>query len=185
MYDFHYNTIKTKYDNRAKLLMTDTDSLMYEIQTQDFYEDMKEFSNQLDTSEYPQGHHLYSPVNKKVIGKFKDETSAVPITEFVGLRSKMYAFKVDNKDKKRAKGIKKCVIKKELKLEDYKRSLFGNIKEDIQQMTSFNTIRSYNHQLYSITTNKVGIASTDDKRFVLSDSVNTYAYGHKNIKCKN
>ena len=88
MYDFHYNYIIQKYGNKAKLLFTDTDSLMYEIQTEDFYKDIsKDGKNRFDTSDYPPNHPsgIPSGFNKKVLGMFKDE--------FVGLRAKLYSFK--------------------------------------------------------------------------------------------
>ncbi|HRP37489.1 MAG TPA: hypothetical protein PLS50_06815, partial [Candidatus Dojkabacteria bacterium] len=88
MYDFHYNTMKPKYGENLKLLFTDTDSLCYEVKTDDIYKDMKTMKNLFDFSEYPQDHPLFDPRNKKVIGKFKDETNSTPIQEFVGLRSK-------------------------------------------------------------------------------------------------
>ncbi|KAK3711743.1 hypothetical protein QZH41_018479, partial [Actinostola sp. cb2023] len=91
MYDFHYNVIKQKYGNNATLLFTDTDSLCYNIKTEDIYEDMYEDLDLYDTSEYPRDHVLHSTVNKKVLGKMKDETHGLPIEEFVGLRPKMYS----------------------------------------------------------------------------------------------
>ena len=84
-----------------------------------------------DFSDYKKDHFLYSDVNKKVIGKFKDETHGVPIREFVGLRSKMYAFSLFDEKKqktietKKLKGVKQHVVKKELKFADYYRSLMG------------------------------------------------------------
>ena len=51
MYDFHYNYIKWKYEDKAKLLFTDTDSLMYEIETKDFYKDISaDIKRRIDTS---------------------------------------------------------------------------------------------------------------------------------------
>ena len=82
MYDFHYNHMMKKYDpEKAKLLFTDTDSLTYHIITEDLYQDMKQDQHLYDTSNYPKDHPLYSTVNKKVIGKFKDETGGLPIIE--------------------------------------------------------------------------------------------------------
>jgi hypothetical protein len=95
MYDFHYNTIKKEYGDNAKLLFTDTDSLMYEIKTEDVYKDFKRIGEEKDcwdNSDYPKDSPYYSAHNKKVIGKFKDEAEGVPIKEFVGLRSKMYSY---------------------------------------------------------------------------------------------
>ena len=185
MYDYHYNTIKKQYKDKATLLFTDTDSLTYEIKTNDIYDDMRKDKHLYDFSDYPKDHPLYDVCNKKVIGKFKDETSSKSITEFVGLRAKMYSFKTaDEHESKKAKGIKKLVVKKELRFSDYKRSLFGSTMTDVQQTTKFNSIRSYKHDIYTIEQCKIGLCSFDDKRYLI-DNVNTYAYGHKNIKLIN
>ena len=74
MYDYHYNTIKKQYNDKASLLFTDTDSLTYEIETDDIYKDMAKQKHLYDFSDYPKNHHLYDECNKKVIGKFKDES---------------------------------------------------------------------------------------------------------------
>ena len=79
MYDFHYNYIKAKYGEKATLLFTDTDSLCYNIQTEDIYRDMQEEADLFDTSEYPPDHFLFSTRNKKVLGKFKDEVHGTPV----------------------------------------------------------------------------------------------------------
>ena len=92
MYDFHYNYIKKKYNDRAKLLFTDTDSLTYEIETVDAYEDFWTDKDMFDNSDYPKNSPYYCNTNKKIIGKFKDEACGIPITEFVGLKSKMYSY---------------------------------------------------------------------------------------------
>ena len=127
MFDFHYNFIRKKYGNKAELLFTDTDSLMYLIQTDDFYYDIKkDIKRKFDTSDYEVNHPLgiKSGVNKKGIGKFKDETAGKQITHFVGLRPKLYTFKVEDKgETRKAKGVKKNVIKKSLSFEDYKKCL--------------------------------------------------------------
>ena len=72
MYDFHYGYIKPKYGGKAKLLLTDTDSLLYQIETEDFYADIKDW---FDTSDYPANHPsgIPSGLNKKKLGVFKDE----------------------------------------------------------------------------------------------------------------
>ena len=75
MYDFHYNMVRPKYGENLNLLFTDTDSLMYEIFTDDIYDDMKGFQDYFDTSGYDPKHPLYSTINKKVVGKMKDELS--------------------------------------------------------------------------------------------------------------
>ena len=92
MYDFHYNYIKKKYGDKAKLLFTDTDSLTYEIQAEDVYQDFWNDRHLFDNSDYPESSPYFDKTNKKIIGKFKDEAAGVPITEFVGLKSKMYSY---------------------------------------------------------------------------------------------
>jgi hypothetical protein len=68
--------------------LTDTDSLIYKINTEDLYKDMSDNKDLYDFSEYPKNHSLYDETNKKVIGKFKCETNGKIISEFVGIRSK-------------------------------------------------------------------------------------------------
>jgi hypothetical protein len=186
MYNFHYNTMMKKYSyDDVKLLFTDTDSLCYHINTEDIYKDMAEKKEEYDFSDYSKEHFLFSNDNKKVIGKFKDETNGVPISEFVGLRSKMYAFTYcpDNKlkEKKTAKGIKKNVIKKDIHFDNYKQAIFNEGKEI--QFATMNCIRSKRHQLMTIRINKIGLSCYDNKRYVLKDNINTLAYGH--YRCEN
>ena len=115
MFDFHYNYIREKYDDEAELLFTDTDSLMYLIETDDVYHDFAaDVKKKFDTSDYPENHPsgIETGVNKKVIGKFEDEAAGRQITHFVGLRPKLYSFKIEDSDVNKAKGIKKNIIKK-------------------------------------------------------------------------
>ena len=103
MYDFYYNHLKELYGSDVKLLYTDTDSLVLHFFTDDLFDDMSEFLDKYDTSNYDQSHPLYSEKNKKVVGLFKDELGGKLITEFVGLRSKMYSYSGEESGK-RAKG---------------------------------------------------------------------------------
>ena len=96
MYDFHYNYIKKKYGNRARLLFTNTDSLTYEIEAEDVYKDFWNGKDMFDNSDYPENPPYYCNTNKKVISKFKDEACEVAIVEFIGLKSKMYSYVKDN-----------------------------------------------------------------------------------------
>ena len=178
MYDFHYNYIKHKYGNKAKLLFTDTDSLTYEIETKDAYKDFFKDKSKFDNSDYPENSPYFNITNKKVIGKFKDEAAGVPVVEFVGLRSKMYSYMKDNdKGGKTAKGIKKNIITKNIKHEDYKEVLFNNK----QMHHTMKTIRSNNHQLGSFELNKISLSCFDDKRFIHQNGITSYAYGHYKI----
>ena len=90
MYNFPNGFIRKKYGSDAKLLFTDTDSLCYEITTEDFYLDMYNNKEHFDLSDMHLKQFKNSE-NKKVVGKFKDETQGIPICEFIGLRSKMYS----------------------------------------------------------------------------------------------
>ena len=179
MYDFHYNYIKKKYVDKAKLLFTDTDSLTYEIQAEDVYQDFWNDRHLFDNSDYSESSPYFDKTNKKIIGKFKDEASGVPITEFIGLRSKMYSYVKENQTGgKTAKGIKKSVIKNDVKHEDYKRILLN--EEQIYH--KMKTIRSQRHQLGSYEINKVSLSCFDDKRYLLADGISSLAYGHYLIK---
>ena len=179
MYDFHYNYIKKKYEDKAKLLFTDTDSLTYEIEAADIYQDFWNDKEKFDNSDYPEISPYFDKTNKKVIGKFKDESSSIPIIEFVGLRSKMYSYMKDNeKGERTAKGIKRNTIKKDITLENYKNVLFNNE----QMHHTMKTIRSNNHQLGSYELNKVSLSCFDDKRYILEDGITSHAYGHYKIQ---
>ena len=173
MYDFHYNYIKKKYPD-SQLLFTDTDSLFYHIKTEkDIYEEFWVDRELFDNSDYPKSSKFFFNENKKVIGKFKDETAGKPILEFVGLKSKMYSYKIEEEEHKKAKGVKKNVVKKEIKHQDYLDVLF-NKKIMHHQM---NTIRSESHQINSYHLNKVSLSPYDDKRYLLDDGIKSYAYG--------
>ncbi|XP_065639659.1 uncharacterized protein LOC136072381 [Hydra vulgaris] len=186
MYEFHYNYIKKKYNDRAKLLYTDTDSLIYEIKTEDFYADIaNDIESKFDTSEFDKNHPAVRNgfkvgVNKKVLGMFKDESAGKQIAEFIGLRSKLYSFKIDEEDKKRCKGVKKNVVKNYITHEDYKDCL-TNRKD---QMRKINVIRSHLHDVYTEEINKIALSADDDKRVILEDGIHTLAYGHYKLKDK-
>ena len=110
MYEFHYDYIENKYGNNSRLLFTDIDSLMYEIKTEDVYEDFRNDKEMFDCSYYS-AKSKYVDSNKLVVGKMKDEAAAVANEEFVGLKSKMYLFLVDdNREHKKAKGVSKNVV---------------------------------------------------------------------------
>ena len=178
MYDFHYNYIKCKYGDKAKLLFTDTDSLTYEIETPDAYADFFDNKDIFDNSDYNKKSPFYFDHNKKVIGKFKDEAAGIPVTEFVGLRSKMYSYTLDNKQSKRtAKGIKKNIIKNNLSHDNYKKVLLS--EEQIHH--SMKTIRSMKHQLASYELNKISLSCFDDKRYIHENGITSFAYGHYKI----
>ena len=177
MYDFRYNYIKQKYKENAELLFTDTDSLMYEITTEDFYKNISpDVDEKFDTSNFEKDHISGVPtdVNKKVIGMMKDEAGGKQITEFVGLRSKLYSFKIDDKEEKKCKGVKKSEVKRTINFKDYKDCLFTGKKH----MRSMNVIRSHKHEIFTETINKVALGSEDDKRIICEDKIHTLAHRH-------
>jgi hypothetical protein len=149
---------------------------MYEIKTDDFYKDIEHDLNRFDTSDYPVDHPLFSLHNKKVIGMFKDECNGKTIDEFVGLRPKHYSYKMfDGKSNKSAKGVKQGVVKNSITHDDYKNCLLRNVNMSVQQ----NIIRSYGHDIFSETVNKVALSEYDDKRSICG--TDTLAYGHCRI----
>ena len=177
MYDFHYNYIKKKYGEGASLLFTDTDSLAYEIDTEDFYKDINPDVERLfDTSNYPEDHEsgIKVGINKKVPGLFKDEAGGKQILEFVGLRAKLYSYRMKDYEEKKCKGVKKAVVRKSIKFEDYKKCLLDG--QAIHR--TMNIIRSHQHEIYSERVNKVALSREDDKRIILEDGIHTLAHGH-------
>ena len=130
MYDFWYDYIKPKFQNNAKLCYMDTDSFVIHIKTEDFYEDIADdVEKRFDTSNYD--YHVDRPfpkgMNKTVIGLMKDEPGGKIVTEFVAIRPKTYSYLIDDdKNVKKAKVTKKCVIKRIIKFNDYKNFLFKN-----------------------------------------------------------
>ena len=114
-----------------------------------------------------------------MIGLFKDELGGKVITEFIALRAKVYAYlKEDGSEHKKAKGTKKCIIKREIMFENYRESLFeGKIISKSQQR-----FRSDNHNVYTEEINKIGLSSNDDKRLQTFNGITTYSYGTNAFK---
>ena len=202
MYEFHYDYMVPKYSlEKLKLCYMDTDSLVYDIKTEDFYEDIaNDVEARFDTSGYSKTDFRPLPisVNKTVIGLMKDELGGKIMTEFVALRPKLYSYKKldgleDKKCKgikkcvvmktltgledKKCKGIKKCIVKKTLTFEDYKACLFNDSKEYRSQLI----FRSAKHEVHTIEVNKVTLNSDDDKRISRKDWISTFARGHKDL----
>ena len=112
MYDFHHNYMKKKYGDRAKLLFTDTDSLCFEIETEDVYKDFWNDKDMFNNSDYPENSPYYCNANKKVIGKFIDKACGVPIVKFICLKSKMYSYiKSDEKGGRLLRVLKRMSLR--------------------------------------------------------------------------
>ena len=124
-------------------------------------------------------HFLYDNNNQAVPGKFKDEFNGKIITEFVGLRSKLYSLTAEGekKEKKVAKGVKRCVINNELKFSDYKDVLNNKTKLN----KDMNFIKSKLHKVNTIKVNKICLSCFDNKRFIFDDGITSYAFGHYKI----
>ena len=175
MYSFYYDVLKEKYQENIRLIYTDTDSFVLHIKTEDVYDDFKEIKHEMDFSGYDKSHKCYDNTNKKVLGKFKDECDGKIITHFIGLKPKSYAFKIhkEKKEEKKSKGIVKHKVKNELHYKSYEKTLLENDCDKVE----FNSIRSKNHQIYTIRQVKQALSSYDNKRYYL-DSVNSLPYGH-------
>ena len=176
MYNFYYNKLKKTYGDNIRLLYTDTDSVIIHVTTDDIYQDMQANIIDYDTSNYPADHPLFSNTNKKIIGKFKDELGGKQMTEFIGIRPKMYSY-VGEDSGKRAKGVKKSVLKKTITHKDYKNCL---IKNEVYSR-DMPGLRSYKHTIHGETVHKVALAPLDTKRYILDDGISTLAFGHVDI----
>ena len=185
MYEFWYDYITLKYNDNVRLCYMDTESFVMHIKTNDFYKDIaSDVENRFDTSNYEVNTSETSALacrplptgkNKKVIGLMKDELGGKIITEFVTLRPKTYSFLTDDgKEDKKAKGTRKCIIKKMIKFNDYKKCLLnGEIILKSQQRFISNK-----HDIYTENINKIALSNNDDKRIVLSNKITSYPYGH-------
>ncbi|KAL6417112.1 hypothetical protein ACFW04_014675 [Cataglyphis niger] len=118
------------YRDKCRIMYTDTDSLIYHIECEDVYEDMKRDIDKFDTSDYAIDNAYGMPlVNKRMPGLMKDENNGVIMTEFVGLRAKMYALRVDGRNEmKKIKGVKSGVVERTVIFDDYARCLRREIE---------------------------------------------------------
>ena len=177
MYEFWYDYMKPKYDNNVKLCYMDTDSFIMNIKTNDFYKDIaNDVECKFDTSNYEVNRPLPMGKNKKVIGLMKGELDGKIITEFVTVRPKTYSYLTDDgKEDKKAKGTRKCVIKKMIKFSDYKKCLFN----DEVILKSRQRFISKKHDVYTENINKIALSNNDDKRTISSNKITSYPYGYK------
>ena len=226
---FHYGAWQPQFGQRSRLLFTDTDSLAYEVRTpagQDAYTQLAPLLPELDTSGYPTAHPLHSAQNKSVAGKMKDEMvtkaalagpQAPPqpclaiMTEFAGLRAKMYAFSTQlclpepapgptalvpagvplQGEVKRAKGLLKSLLSRQLALEDYRalatlplaalQPAPGAAPPSTDMRHTYVAIRSIRHVLQTVRLRRRTLSAFDDKRNVLPCGRHTLAHGHHAI----
>ena len=180
MYEFWYDYIKPKYNDKVKLCYMDTDSFIMSIKTNDFCKDIaNDVEKRFDTSNYEVNRPLPTGKNKKVIGLMKDELGGKIITEFVTLRPKTSSYSTDDgKEDKKAKGTKKCVIKRMIKFNNYKNCLL----KDKALLKFQQRFTSKKHDVYTENINKIALSNNDDKRIVSSDKIASYPL---EIKVKN
>jgi len=193
MYQFYYDVIKARYNDKAKLLYTDTDSLIIEIESEDINKDLIDMADYFDFSDYPIDHPVRKALgedrinkNKKVPGLFKDECNGRIIVEFIGLRPKMYSIIMEGDDRKNpthgkrtAKGVPSKIVKKEFHHERFNRSLFDLKRNDT---VTFRTIRSDTHVISTVKVTKKGLSPMDDKKWIADDGITMYAYGDYRIR---
>ena len=177
MYEFWYDYMKPKYNDNVRLCYMDTDSFIKNIKTNEFYKDISDdVNNRFDTSDYEVKRPLPIGKNKKVIALMKDELGGEIITEFVTLRPNTYSYLTDDsKEDKKSKGTKKCVIKKMIKFDDYKKCLL-NDKVILKSQQRFISTK---HDVYIENVNKITVSNNDDKRIVSSNKISSYPYGYK------
>ena len=181
MYDFHYKYVKEKWP-KSQLCFTDTDSLLYMIETEDLFEDIAgDVAENFNTSEFPSDHPkvldgTIKRMNKKVLGMMKDETCGKPIVDFVGLKAKCYSFLMEDSGQRKCKGIKKDVIRR-MEHKDWVTCL-NEQSALMKQMTCF---RSRKHEISTVVLNKLALSADDDKRVILADGIGTLAHGHWRI----
>ena len=172
MHDFHYNFIKKHFD--AELLVTDTDSVTYEMKSEDVYKESFRHKHLFDLSNFPKDLKFFYIGNKKVIGKMKDMSEGKINNEFVGLKSKMYYMKnIDGKESNTAKGVNIAT-----EFNEFKDTLFN--KKVVRH--KMKRIQSKKHKIGTYEINKISLSCFDDKRFVLDDGIHTLAYFHKDLK---
>ena len=161
-----------KNSDSVNTLVTDTDSFIYEI-SENPHEIMHQHKEFFDLSNYPRNSKYFCNDNKKVLRKMKDEYGGKIIYEITALKSKMYSIQnVNNNEKSINKGHNSSI-----KYEEFKDTHFN--KKAIKH--KMRGIKSKNHELVTYESNKRSLCNFDDKRYILSDGMNTLLYGHKDI----
>ncbi|XP_074026183.1 uncharacterized protein [Leptinotarsa decemlineata] len=178
IYDFFYDVIKKHYGSQASLLYTDTDSLILKIMTDNFYDFMSENIDKFDTSNYVMNNKFNVPVTKSILGKMKDELPSDPIISFHGTGAKAYHVQSVSDEIKKAKGIKKSVIRNQISVDDY----IKIVETGGTILRKMNIFRSDLHEVYTLMCNKVALSHKDDKRFIIPNTTKTLPWGHNDIE---
>ena len=171
MHEFHYNYIKKNFGNKLRLLFTDTVSLMYEIETENVYDDFRKNNEMFDFSNYSAKSNYYDDSNALVDGKMKDEMGSTAIEEIVGLKPKTYLILVSNSSEyEKAKGANKNTVAK-ISFSEYKDVLLNN--KCLKHV--MNRTQSKNHMIGTYKTNNIFISSFDVKIYILHNGVDALA----------
>jgi hypothetical protein len=175
MMNFHYNVINEEFEGKYNLIYSDTDSFVYNIEHHDIYKWVYENKQHFDLSD-SLNKDIQDNMNKKVLGMFKDELCSTPMKEFTALNPKVYSFQGVHENAKKLKGVSKVVVKKEITHQDYKHVLQSgeSIKKNVVG------IRSFEHQLYTVKTNKTALTTYYDKFFMV-DNNTCIPFGHYKI----
>lgn len=180
MYDFLYGVVHPHYGvENVNLLYMDTDSYVFELATPNLYQSLLPIQSYFDTSGLSKDNPAFSPTNAKVLGKMKDEMGGKYISEFLGVRAKVYCIVPEDSDHenpciKKCKGITKHVTDKVLTAKLYR----DCITENSDWYTMNSTFRSYKHILVTKWENKLTLSGYDGKRHLLPDRVCTVPHGH-------
>ena len=177
MYEFWYNYIKPKYEDKARLCYMDTDSFIMNIKTEDFFKGIADdVERWFHTCNYDEKDKRLLPIgkNRKVVGLFNDELCGKIMAEFCALRPKAYSYQLDDDTgMKKAKGTIKCVVKREITFKNYADPLFN----DKVMLRSQQRFKRDHHRVYNEEVNKIALSSYDDKRIQTFDKVATFPYG--------
>lgn len=187
MVHWWYDILKGRYGQDIKLILSDTDSFIYIVKTEDAYKDMVDMKDKMDLSCHPDvtlpdGSRLFDNTNKKVVGKMSDEKPGQIICEVVALKPKMYSVKTQSywypscelySEEKRAKGVPK-VGKRRLTHDDYLQVLL----DASTTTTTFRSIRSVGHVNKTLELKKRALSAYDDKKFILNNGIECLSYGH-------
>jgi hypothetical protein len=171
MLEFRYNVIDKQFGDRAKLIYSDTDSFVYEIEHEDIYDWQKQNEHEWFDLSDSKRLDLKSDKNKKKLGFMKDELHSQILTEFIALSPKCYGYKYieiasgEIKEKTKAKGVSTTVVEKTLPFSLYKKTL----ETDITVSRDITAIRSFNHQLFTITTPKDCLKNYYDKMKLINN----------------
>jgi len=177
----HYEKFLPKYGLfKLKLLMTDTDSLLYWVETANIYKDLKSMGV-VEFSNYPKENPFFNAENEGELFFLKDETGGKVINNFVGLRAKSYSIRMESGDNEMEKVVGKGVPKHKLQNMNHQ-DLLDTLRQNIIKEVTTQHLRSFKHHVFTIQQKKVALSPFDNKRYLMEDGVTTLPYGHMEIE---